>query len=90
MKPINGLNPGGIRSMSYNVYCDYLDRDHNILWKCRTMCSPFIKTDHTTFSNPHQLTWSQLNTKKEPEEPFLDTVIGGVALVFLFVALAAI
>jgi hypothetical protein len=54
------------------------------------MCSPFIKTDHTTFSNPHQLTWSQLNTKKEPEEPFLDTVIGGVALVFLFIALAAI
>lgn len=90
MKAIKGLDPGGTRSMSHNVYSVYSFRDHNILWKCRTMCSPFIKTAHTTFSNPHQLTWSQLNTKKEPEEPFLDTVIGGVALVFLFIALAAI
>lgn len=78
-------NPG---SASHNVYCGYLEGHHNILGKRRIMCSPLIGADCTRFSNPHQLSWSQLQARANPKEPFFDAVIGGVALAMLLVAMA--
>lgn len=59
---------------------------------CRIMCSPLIGTARTRFSNPHQLTWSSLQARSAAaqEEPFLDTLIGGLAFAGLFLALAFI
>lgn len=61
---------------------------------CRIMCSPFIRTK-TPISSislpPAGLSWSQLNrAAPEPQEPYFHTVIGGVALAFLCVAMSMI
>lgn len=84
-KAVTRARPSG---MSHNVYCGYSLSDHNMLGSCRVMCSPLIRTANHTSSNPHQLTWSQLNTQKDAEEPFLDTAIGGIALAMLLIAMA--
>lgn len=65
---------------------------HRVMGSCRIMCSPLIWTGSTTSSNPHQLTWSSLQARSAAaqEEPFLDTLIGGLAFAALVVALAFI
>lgn len=55
---------------------------------CRIMCSPFLEADHTTSSSPHQVSWSQFEAKKAPQEPFVDALIGGVAFAMLLIAAA--
>lgn len=82
------LKPRQASSMSHNVYCGYSKADHNILGSCRVMCSTYLSTKTHTSSNPHQLSWSQFKAKQEPQEPFFDTAIGGIALAMLLVAMA--
>lgn len=78
-------NPG---SASHNVYCGYLEGHHNILGQRRIMCSPYIGTENHTFSNPHQITWSQLRARENQQETLENALIGGLALVMLLVAMA--
>lgn len=92
MRHINGLNPGGIRSMSYNVYCVYKHSDHNILGSRRIMCNPVADRKTPICSNPHQITWSQLQSRSAASNigSVHDAVIGGVALAILFIAVSLI
>lgn len=83
------LSPRQIRTLAYNVYCGYLVADHNILRTRRIMCSPFVNTDRTTFSNPHQRSWSQLQAKgKGNTEHPLDKVLGAFSMAVLFLLAA--
>lgn len=82
------LNPRRGLSMSHNVYCGYKDLDHNILCQRRIMCSPYIGTENHTFSNPHQITWSQLRARENQQETLENALIGGLALAMLLVAMA--
>lgn len=92
MRQFNGLNPGGIRNIAYNVYCGYLHFDHNILWSCRRMCNPSVGTENHTSSNPHQISWSQLQARSAASNigSVHDAVIGGIALAILFIAVSLI
>lgn len=92
MKQNQALTRVLIESMSRNVYCDHSDRDHKILGSCRVMCNPVTDRKTPICSNPHQLTWSQLQARSAApdKEPILDTAIGGVALAILFIAISLI
>ena len=57
---------------------------------CRIMYSPFLVADHTTSSSPHEVSWSQFEAKKAPQEPFVDALIGGVAFAMLLIAAALV
>ena len=82
------LKPRQASSMSHNVYCGYSFPDHKMLGLCRVMCSTYLSTKTHTSSNPHQVSWSQFKAKQEPQEPFFDTAIGGIALAMLLIAMA--
>ncbi len=84
------LKPRQASSMSHNVYCGYSQADHNILCQCRTMCSPFIGTENHTSSISHALSWSQLRARENPVEPIEHVVLGGLALVMLFLGMALV
>ena len=92
MNQNNRLTRANPRDMSHNVYCGYSDRDHNILCQRRIMCSPFIGTENHTFSNPHQITWSQLQARSVSSNigSVHDAVIGGVALAILAIAISLV
>lgn len=70
------------------VYSDFFSRKHYMLGSCRIMCIGSFDPKNATSSNPHQLTWSQLQARKNPAEPFEHVVIGGLALVMLFLGMA--
>lgn len=92
MNQNNRLTRARAGDMSHNVYCDYLGADHKMLWSCRVMCNPVTDRKTPICSNPHQLTWSQLQARSAApdKEPILDTAIGGVALAILFIAISLV
>lgn len=55
---------------------------------CRIMCIGSFDPQNATSSNPHALSWSQLRAKENPQEPIEHVVIGGLALVMLFLGMA--
>lgn len=66
----------------------YLVRKRNMPKSCRIMCIGSFDPKNATSSSPHALSWSQLRAKKNPQEPIEHVVIGGLALVMLFLGMA--